>query len=424
MRLRVDGAGELEDAVGERRLAVVDVGDDREVADAVHRCVGPRLEYARRARPAWPRRRRGVASPSELLRRRRPRQPHGSVSRASGHRVEHAQSDQRRGRRSAAGERAPSARAETIWPPSAAAERVVEDVPDPVGDAGERRRGDRDPDSCSRSASGSRGRRACARRTTPWATTLAAVAIAVAATIPPTPKGSYSANGDARRDREVERRDRGRHPGPLEAEEGARQEQEEAVEREREGEPEERRPRRGRSARRRTRRAGRSARPSARRARGSPPRPGTAGARSGASRWPSSSAGRRRRGGRRSATASGRSPSSARPRTCPGGACRSGTPCRSPRGPAVGDERPDEAVDGEVDVDQPEADRHRQHQQQDPLDRRAAPVELELEPERRVAQVPGEDRELDHRAGDDADRVGVDLVAPRGTPARARRAPR
>ncbi len=34
--LRVDGAGELEDAVGKRRLAVVDVGDDREVADVVH----------------------------------------------------------------------------------------------------------------------------------------------------------------------------------------------------------------------------------------------------------------------------------------------------------------------------------------------------------------------------------------------------
>ena len=32
--LRVDGAGDLEDAVGQGRLAVVDVGDDREVADA------------------------------------------------------------------------------------------------------------------------------------------------------------------------------------------------------------------------------------------------------------------------------------------------------------------------------------------------------------------------------------------------------
>ncbi len=33
---RVDRPGELEDAVRERRLAVVDVGDDREVADPVH----------------------------------------------------------------------------------------------------------------------------------------------------------------------------------------------------------------------------------------------------------------------------------------------------------------------------------------------------------------------------------------------------
>ena len=32
-RARVDGVGQLEDAVGQRRLAVVDVGDDREVAD-------------------------------------------------------------------------------------------------------------------------------------------------------------------------------------------------------------------------------------------------------------------------------------------------------------------------------------------------------------------------------------------------------
>ncbi len=32
---RGDGAGALEDAVGERRLAVVDMGDDREVADVL-----------------------------------------------------------------------------------------------------------------------------------------------------------------------------------------------------------------------------------------------------------------------------------------------------------------------------------------------------------------------------------------------------
>ena len=35
--LRVNGAGELEDAVGQRRLAVVDVGNYREVPDPVHR---------------------------------------------------------------------------------------------------------------------------------------------------------------------------------------------------------------------------------------------------------------------------------------------------------------------------------------------------------------------------------------------------
>jgi hypothetical protein len=33
---RVDGVRDLEDAIGQRRLAVVDVGDDREVADFFH----------------------------------------------------------------------------------------------------------------------------------------------------------------------------------------------------------------------------------------------------------------------------------------------------------------------------------------------------------------------------------------------------
>jgi hypothetical protein len=31
----IDGAAQLEDPVGQRRLAVVDVGDDRDVADAI-----------------------------------------------------------------------------------------------------------------------------------------------------------------------------------------------------------------------------------------------------------------------------------------------------------------------------------------------------------------------------------------------------
>ena len=36
VRARIDSAGQLEDAIGEGRLAVVDVGDDREVAEPVH----------------------------------------------------------------------------------------------------------------------------------------------------------------------------------------------------------------------------------------------------------------------------------------------------------------------------------------------------------------------------------------------------
>src|SRR5207247_972163 len=43
-----DGPGQLEDAVGEGRLAVVDVGDDREVADQVHQRP---LSMAARPRP-------------------------------------------------------------------------------------------------------------------------------------------------------------------------------------------------------------------------------------------------------------------------------------------------------------------------------------------------------------------------------------
>ena len=42
----------------------------------------------------------------------------------------------------------------------------------------------------------------------------------------------------------------------------------------------------------------------------------------------------------------------------------------------------------------------------------AAPIHLEGELEGRVAQVPGRDRQLDHGADEDADRVGVDPVVP------------
>ena len=75
------------------------------------------------------------------------------------------------------------------------------------------------------------------------------------------------------------------------------------------------------------------------------------------------------------------------------------------------DQGREEAVDREVEVDQPEADRHRQHQDQDPLDQAAAPLEDALQAKGRVAQVVGDQRQLQHGADQDADRVGVDLLA-------------
>ncbi len=49
----VDRAGDLEDAIGQRRLAVVDVRDDREVADAGQIHVRPNAIWAR-CRSGWP----------------------------------------------------------------------------------------------------------------------------------------------------------------------------------------------------------------------------------------------------------------------------------------------------------------------------------------------------------------------------------
>ena len=76
----------------------------------------------------------------------------------------------------------------------------------------------------------------------------------------------------------------------------------------------------------------------------------------------------------------------------------------------VADQGAEEAVDDQVEIDQAEADRHRQHQQQHPPHVAVAPIEAPLELERRVAQVPGGDRKLDQGADEDADRVGVDPV--------------
>ena len=90
-------------------------------------------------------------------------------------------------------------------------------------------------------------------------------------------------------------------------------------------------------------------------------------------------------------------------------------------GASLGDQEAGGAVDQQVEVDQPEADRHRQHQQQHPAhvdvaERLADPagerrLQRPPQPVRRVAEVEEQDRELDHGADEDADRVGVDLVA-------------
>src|SRR4029453_4347644 len=67
---RVDRAGQLEDAVGERRLAVVDVGDDREVRDPVHARrgrVGGGTSTGSRVRGRWSGARAGTSgSPSRF----------------------------------------------------------------------------------------------------------------------------------------------------------------------------------------------------------------------------------------------------------------------------------------------------------------------------------------------------------------------
>src|SRR4029077_20096501 len=73
-------------------------------------------------------------------------------------------------------------------------------------------------------------------------------------------------------------------------------------------------------------------------------------------------------------------------------------------------EAAEEAVDQLVEVDQAEADRHRQHQQEDATDTRIAPFEAPAEAEGRMAEVPGRDRQLHRGADQDADRIGVDPV--------------
>src|SRR5919202_2815345 len=76
----------------------------------------------------------------------------------------------------------------------------------------------------------------------------------------------------------------------------------------------------------------------------------------------------------------------------------------------LGDPEAERGVDEQVEVDEPETDRHGEHQPEDAADARVAPAggdrQLEADPlERRYGH-----RELDQRAREDADRVRVELL--------------
>ena len=60
-----DGAGELKQPIGQGALAVVDVGDDAEIADAFHAGMGGKQKYAE-TRPEW---RRPIGRMEGILRR-------------------------------------------------------------------------------------------------------------------------------------------------------------------------------------------------------------------------------------------------------------------------------------------------------------------------------------------------------------------
>ena len=69
--------------------------------------------------------------------------------------------------------------------------------------------------------------------------------------------------------------------------------------------------------------------------------------------------------------------------------------------------RREERVDDAVDVDQAEAERHREHQLEHPPHGRVAPVEHEAQAAVAAAQPGQRQQHLDH--GPDEDRAGVDV---------------
>ena len=158
---RVDGVRQLEDAIGQRRLPVVDVGDDREVAD-----VGGVGHGSSRVEAAPT---DGVPDVERLRDALRGRPP------------------PRRPRRPAA-----SAVVTAIaWAASAVAEDLVERPPPAVGDGAEQRRGGDHPRRRRRASRAPRaGRGSSGRRKYAWLSVVVRLLTAVPITMPPIPSGS------------------------------------------------------------------------------------------------------------------------------------------------------------------------------------------------------------------------------------------
>ena len=239
--------------------------------------------------------------------------------------------------------------------------------------------------------------------------TAAVVADARAGDDPGDAEGLVERPGAEGGDDEVDRRQTGRHPGPLQAEEGAGLEQVEAVGRQREGEPEERGGDEGGLLGREF--AALVDQPDHRRGED---KDGGGGGHEDEEDL-AHPVGHRRPQVLNLAAGG----EAGQGREEHGGDRHREDPLRQLVDPErlvhrrrrlVADEAAEEAVDQQVEVDQAEADRHRQHQQQDAAHVGVAPLEAPFEFERRIAQVEGRDHQLDQGADEDPDRVGVDAV--------------
>ena len=232
----VDGAGQLEEAIGQGRLAVVDVGDDREVPDSVH---GHAMSMPS---TVW-----AAVAAAVVVLRLNGRLPNGPDSEAACSPARAAitlpgaqkapdlvrlgdpeQGDRGRVDQAAGPERGPERDDLRDQPPP---KLLVEDIPDPVADPGQGRgsegHADRRPDESpklepAQLAPQNHDLRNHAHRSRDHRRR----------NDPADPERRIQQRRGDRRDRQVDAGYRGRHPGALEAEERAGQQEEQSVERE------------------------------------------------------------------------------------------------------------------------------------------------------------------------------------------------